>query len=435
MSQSQKMSLTGAILMNVNLMVGASAFIGPGMMAQYADSASFYGWIFAAALFFPVVWCISKITAHFPGKGSFYSYPSNTISQTAGFMSGWVYFLGYVSIGAMQLTSLNELILRKFEFPFLQHYPFFFNMLIVGILMTMALLSINVIDRIQSSATIFKITPLIIGVVSLLYYFSPAKTPAIWQTAPQLLIPTIPVAIFGFWGFEGVCSISHLIENSKENAGRAILYGFLTAVSIYCLFHLSMLSIMGPKALKTFGAESFVSYMGLGSPLATHALNVLIVSAIIAAHINAVFGGMVANSSMFCAMAEDKLVFLSSLFSTRMPKTDRPLGALALHCLGIMFCITVFSGKEVLTAMSNLGVLIAFFMAIASLIVVQQKRNELIGLVVSALGLGSCSVLAYCSWQIMGISTAARATAAAPLIIIMLLGYIMFLHAKRVQSR
>ena len=314
MSTQSKMSLTGAILMNVNLMVGASAFIGPGMMAAYADSASFYGWIFAAIIFFPVVWCVAQITKHFPGKGSFYSYPKNTISSTAGFMSGWVYFLGYVSIGALQLMSLNNILTTQFDLPFIANNTILFDTFLIGGLLALSLLSINLIDRIQSAGTIFKLTPLIIGVVSLLYFFSPAKTPFITQLSPSILIPTIPMAIFGFWGFEGVCSISHLVENSEKNAGRAIMFGFITAVSIYCLFHLSLISIMGAKALKIFGAAAFINYMGITSPFLLNTLNILVLSAIIAAHINAIFGGLVANSAMFCAMAEEKLLFLSSFF-------------------------------------------------------------------------------------------------------------------------
>lgn len=417
--------------MNVNLMVGASAFIGPGMMAGYAGSASFYGWIFAAVIFFPVVWCIAQITQYFPGKGSFYSYPKNTISRTAGFLSGWVYFLGYVSIGSLQLMSLNEVLIKQFDVPFIENHTLAFNILLVGSLLALSMLSINVIDRIQSSATIFKISPLIIGVVSLLYYFSPAKTPFVTETSPAILLPTIPMAIFGFWGFEGVCSISHLIQDSERNAGRAILIGFTTAVSIYCLFHLSLISIMGADALKEFGAAAFINYMGIKSATTVHVLNVTVISAIIVAHINAIFGGIVANSAMFCAMAEEKLLFLSSLLSRRMPTTQRPYGAGIMHCLGIFFCITILANKEVLNAMSNLGVLIAFFFAIISLLVVQQKGKQFVGQVVSILGLASCMLLSYYSWQIMGVSTAARLAAAAPLGVIMVLGYFMFMHTQR----
>jgi len=433
-AKQQKMSLVGAVLMNVNLMVGSAAFIFPSMMTQYADSASFYGWILAGLLFFPVVWCIAEITKLFPGKGSFYSYSKNSISRTAGFISGWVYFLGYISIGALQLLSCNELIINRFDIPLLQHNMLFFNILILSLITLLSFISIHAIDRVQSYTTLFKVTPLLIGVLSLIFYFSPSKIPAITQISPIVLLPTIPMAIFGFWGFEGVCSISHLIKDNKKNTSRAVILGFLTAVTIYTLFHLSLISIMGAKALKIYGVASFVDYMRLSSPTATKALNSLVTSAIIVAQINAVFGGIVANGSMFCAMAEDKLIFFSNFLSKRIPGTLRPFGATIAHSTGVLFCMTMLARKEVLNATSNLGVLIAFFMTIISLLLIQLKKRDIKGQLLSILGLGSCALLSFWSWQSLGATVLSRLGAAAPLLIVLLLGYIMFLHTHRAKT-
>jgi hypothetical protein len=188
---------------------------------------------------------------------------------------------------------------------------------------------------------------------------------------------------------------------------------------------------MGPKALAAYGAANFVNYMGIGSPLVLKFLNVTVLSAIIVAHINAIFGGLVANSAMFCAMAEEKLLFMSGPLSRRMKSTHRPIGTALAHVLGIIFCTVALGNKEILTAMSNLGVLIAFFMAVMALFIVQKKRGERIGQMVSLLGFGSCAVLSYYSWQAIGVNTMARIVAASPLIIIMVLGYVMFQHTQR----
>ena len=433
-TQPKKMSLAGAILMNVNLMVGASAFIAPTIMAEYADNASFYGWIFAGIVFFPVVWSIAQAASLFPGKGSFYSYSKNTISDAAGFLSGWSYFLGYVSIGALQTLSLNEVLTKRLDLSFVKAYPLIFNCTLLGILLLMSWLSVSIIDRIQSSGTIFKLTPLLIGIGSLVIYFSPSTIPLFTQTSPSLLLPTVPLAIFGFWGFEGVCSVSHLIEDSKKNAPRAVLIGFFIAVAIYCLFHLSLISLMGAKALKMYGVGAFVNYLGITNPASMRMLNAVISSAIIVAHVNAIFGGMVANGSMFCAMAEEKLLFLSDQFSTRVSITNRPFGAAIIHAVGVIFCTTILAHKIVLNAMSNLGVLVAFFMTIIALLTIQLKKREIVGQMISVLGLGSCAFLGYKSWDIIGVNHWERFVAASPLLLVMALGYAMFLNTRRGRS-
>ncbi len=424
---SQKMSLTGAILMNINLMVGASAFLSPGVMTKYAGSASFYGWLFAGALFFPIVWCIAQITRYFPGQGSFYSYSSNTISRSAGFMSGWLYFLGYVSIGSLQLASLTNIVAHNFNIPFLTAMPALCGCLLVMVLGAISLRSIGIIDRIQSMATLYKLVPLFLGITALLFYFSPSTTPGIFNSSPLILIPTIPMAIFGFWGFEGVCSISHLIEDSKTNAPKAIFMGFIFTVLIYTLFHLSLLAIMGSEALSTHGAIGFVNYLTISSPFMLQFLNALVMSAIIVAHVNAIFGGIVANSAMLCAMAEEKIVFMSSFFAHRLPDTGRPVGAIIAHCLGIIFCITVVGNMQVLNAMANLGVLIAFVFTIVALFI--QARRQVVTTLACVLGLASCAVLSFYSWIGIGANDAARLVAIAPMLATLVAGYAMYIYS------
>lgn len=410
--------------MNINLMVGASAFIAPGAMASYAGSASFYGWLFAGALFFPVVWCIAQITKHFPGQGSFYAYSSNTISRTAGFVSGWIYFLGYVSIGSLQLLSLTTIVNATFGIPFMVTFPALCGTTLVILLGALSVRSLKLVERIQSVATLYKLTPLFLGIASLLYYFSPSATPSILSTSPLVLIPTIPMAIFGFWGFEGVCSISHLIEDSKRNASKAIFLGFIFTVLIYTLFHLSLLAIMGPEALQAHGAIGFVNYLNIGSPAILRLLNIMVMSAIIVAHINAIFGGIVANSAMLCAMAEEKLLFMSSFFANRLPSTGRPLGAIIAHCAGIIFCITVVASANVLNAMANLGVLIAFFLTIVALY--RKTRTQWQSVVACLLGLASCAILCYYSWQGIGATHGARLWAIMPMLVAIVAGYVMY---------
>lgn len=429
MEHTEKLSLTSAILMNINLMVGASAFMAPEIMTAYAGPASFYGWLLAGALFLPVVWCVAQMTAYFPGQGSFYSYASKTISREAGFISGWVYFLGYVSIGALQLMSLTRILAHHFNIPILSSHPALCGSMLVVLLGALSLRPLGVIDRIQSMATLYKLTPLLIGITSLLFFFSPSKTAAITSLSPATLIPTIPMAIFGFWGFEGVCSISHLIKDSARNARRAIFLGFFSTVLIYALFHLSLLAVMGAEALQTQGAVSFVAYMGLTNSTLIALLKAIVTSAIVIAHVNAIFGGIVANSAMLCAMAEEKMVFLSALFSTRMSGTQRPVGTVIAHCAGLVFCITVVASINTLNAMANIGVLLAFLLTTVALRIRSKAR------LAPFLGALSCAILARYSWQVIGSTDYERGLALLPLAAAVLIGYVLYYAEKRCRTK
>jgi len=418
--------------MNINLMIGAAAFVGPALMAQRAGSASIFGWIWSIAIFFPVVWCIAQIAQILPGKGSFYLYSREGISTSAGFVSGWVYFLGYVSIGSMQLMSLNELLIKNY-WPSLTGYLVPANAVFLGLLLVISFFSVSLIDRIQSSATLFKITPLLIVLGTFFFIFNPQHLPELNQLTLPTVFTTVPLAIFGFWGFEGVCSVSHLIEGDKRNAGRAVMLGFLFAATIYMLFHIGLISIMGAKSLALDGVDQFIWHLGITSRSALTLLNALIASAIIVAYVNAIFGGLIANSSMFFAMAQDKLLFASDFFSTTT-RNNRPFGAALAHAMGVLFFVSLAAsqtGKEILAAMGNLGVLTAFLLTVVSLFMLQRKHGNRAGQMMSVLAVVSCGILGYYSWMLLGQTQWERIFAAGPFIITLLAGYIMYLTTRR----
>ena len=87
---------------------------------------------------------------------------------------------------------------------------------------------------------------------------------------------SLPLAIFGFFGFEACCSVSHLIENSEKNAPRAILLGFLITAALYTLFHFGLLNVMGSTDLAQYGAPAFAGFLQLPIPYLKALLGLLI---------------------------------------------------------------------------------------------------------------------------------------------------------------
>ena len=97
---NNKISVLVAIIMNVNIMVGAGIFISPPQMAQTAGSYSYLGWLLSALIFLPVVYASSQLSSHFPGEGGLYSYARRGLGKTAGFFCGWA-----CRINCMAMTS------------------------------------------------------------------------------------------------------------------------------------------------------------------------------------------------------------------------------------------------------------------------------------------------------------------------------------------
>jgi len=58
-----------ALLINMNIMIGAGVYISPPKMSQIAGSMSYLGWLLSALIFLPVVLSISKLAEIYPEEG------------------------------------------------------------------------------------------------------------------------------------------------------------------------------------------------------------------------------------------------------------------------------------------------------------------------------------------------------------------------------
>jgi amino acid transporter len=417
MTNSHKISFFAAVLMNINLMIGAGIFLMPELMAEKSGAASFLGWALSAIIFLPIVMSIAHAAKLFPGAGSFYSYSKDTLGKTAGFLSGWTYILGWVGIISVQMFGLRQVLGKYFSFS-----PLIFNLLFLTFLCIISSINLKAVSKIQSNITLFKLSPLILVIAFLVFYLNPKF--CITAHDFKSIGLTIPMALFGFWGFEGCCSISHLIKGDKNAASRAIIVGFFATALIYSLFHFGLIHIMGTQNLGTYGVSSFVNYLGFNSTLQT-AMNALISSAIMTAYISSAFGAFIANSEIIHAMSKENLIFGSKEIK-KVNKHGRPTRAILLLGFIIFIFSLIITNKFVLNSLSNLGMLSAFSITLISLFVIyktQRLRRSLIRLLFA---FASMFVLIFYSWNAMGPSVEKRIVAVIPLVIATLIGFIMF---------
>jgi amino acid permease len=145
--------------------------------------------------------------------------------------------------------------------------------------------------------------------------------------------------------------------------------------------------------------------------------------AIFIALINAIFGGIIANSNMLSTMADEKLLFASTFFASRNTH-GQPLGAMIAHVAGMVVSVLWISHVPVLNAMSNLGILIPLGLTIISLFGLSSHSRFTQALCL--VGLGSCALLSYYSWMAMGECFDQRLLALSPLVVITLAGFAMY---------
>ena len=422
MSASGKISFSAAVLMGLNIMIGAGIFIGPKFMAEYAGSWGFLGWPLVAILLFPIIWNVSQAALIFPGEGGFFTYCSKGLNETAGFLAIWGFFLGYLGAISVQSMVIRDTLIKQFGLAFVQQNPILFYVGFFALLAVLNLVSIEVISRIQSFATVLKIMPLFFGIALIAFYWNPEITFPL--SGLMRVGSTIPFAIFAYNGWECCTSIGHMIEGGTRALPRVMMTAFLLTAGLYSLFHLSMTYVMGTENLIAFGAIDFPRFLGL-NPMMTFVLQTVIAYAIILIYMNASYGSCVANVSSLESLASRGLVFGSKLLCKKNG-SGRPVGLIFLNSIAA-FCLVMFIGIEAaLIAFTCIGISMAFFFTLLALCMHHWRQKNYTQLLIVKLGFASWLFLNYFNWTTLSPDPMMRFVYSAPLTVGLLAGYVMY---------
>lgn len=412
-----KISFTAAVLMSINIMVGAGILYAVSPMTVSSGNISFLGWPLIGLLLVPVLFGLAKATQLFPGTGGFYYYGSTGISPLAGFIGHWGYLLGYMGTMASLTTVLRNGFATNLGMEIFLDYPFLFNIPLILFFTVIHFIDLNKISKIQSLGTLFKLTPLLLVIALFAFYthsgleFNVAGLGALGGSASTVL--------FAFWGFESCCSLGALLKDGPQKIGLVMLVGFLITMGLYLLFHLGLLFIMGPENLATYGAVAFPNFLGL-PPAVGSALTIGMTGAIMFSWANSCLGVSLANITNIHFLAENNLI-LGDRFMAALNKNNRPTYAAIAHGVMVLGFVTFITNVDILFALTSLGVITAFTVTLLSVLMTQMRQQIWRGLPMTALGLASCAALVYFSWMQIP-----NALYTLPLILGMTAGIIVF---------
>lgn len=437
MSNQNKISLSTAILMNMNIMIGGGVFAFPAIMAAISTyqggvlgNASFLGWGLTALCILPIVWTISKVTQMLPGAGGFYSYSKEGLGHSLGLLSIWCYIIGYTSSAACEVLLMKNIISSYVPATLvdIQAHPIAFNIIVAVAITGLNLLGIRIIGKIQSSITLFKLLPIVCLIALFPLCWNSAFT--IEWTSLSYLPKTLSFAVFGFLGFESCCSISHLIEDSEKNASRALLYAFMLISSIYSLFHFALLHTMGTENLIKFGGQAFPRFINLPIPYFSTILEIIIAGVFCITFFGAALGMMLGVTACLHSLAQNDLVYGSSLIN-KVNKESRPWICALIVAGGVLLLSWILPNIELLASICNMGVFGAFTLTCLSLLVLQAKKQFYLQAVISLIGLGASAAITVYQWTTLGSSFTAQLATAAPMLVAIAIGLALSKHSTR----
>ncbi len=392
MQKQGQISFIVAVLMSINIIVGAGIYFNPQPMVAQSGSVSFLGWTLAALLFAPIVWGVASAARMFPGTGGFYNYGKQGINETCGFLATWSYILGYTSTAAVLAYMLQDVLAQYFGLTFAKASPIIFNALLIGLFALLNLLSVTVISKIQSIATVLKMLPLFFVVIIFGFYWNPNALFEVKELPAAL--KAFPLALFGYLGFESCFGISQYLKGGTQKAFGVALTAFSIVAVLYTLFHFGLLHIMGIAGLTSLRVSQFPQFLKITSPAILSFVQWTIIGIFALTFFNSLYGLMLTNIANMTNLAHKNIFFFSDKLSLEN-KFFRPTLMVFLHALLLFALMALIPNVIILQYLANIGVLTAYTLTLVAVANVQRKKQTYAKLCLTLLGLLSSIVLIY----------------------------------------
>lgn len=390
-----KLSLSTAILINVNIMLGAGIFINTPILAQRAEGLSGSMYLLVAILMLPLILSIAKLLRLHP-SGGFYTFAQKEIHPFAGFLSGWSYFTAKLASCILMVHA--SVMLLQHIFPLLaQVHSFLLDFGFIALFSILNLLNLKAGSAIQKMFVGFKTFPLLFAIASCLFLFQSdnfSSSHLNWEGIPS----SLPLVIYAVVGFEAACSMSSKIKDPQRNAPLAILISFAIVIVIAILYQSLFYGALGQLLVQCEShCDTFPALLNslFGSGPWVNKLEGILHLAIASSTLGAAYGIIFSNCWNLHILAEKKHLWFADLFA-KFNKNAIPFACVIAEGSIALIYLVVSQGVLVpLQQISALGCVVAYTFSVGALLQATKNNPEASkSKILPILGLGSCSILA-----------------------------------------
>ncbi len=394
-----KLSLGTAILVNVNIMMGAGLFLNTVVLSQRAGMLGCFSYILIGLLLLPLIASITTLISMHP-DGGFYTFGAKEINPFAGFFSSWSYFVGKLASATLMIHT--SVLLVQQILPVLQNIsPFALDFLIIGAFVLLNMLNTQTGASIQRWFMGLKLIPIFFTIFAGLFLISGSNFTSInyiWEGIPS----TIALVLFATTGFEATCSLSSQIKNAAKNGPRAIFisYGIviLTATLFQFMLYASVGSQLATQATYLGTFPTLLAKLFPTFPLLAKKIEILLYLAIASSALGGAYGIMYSNTWNLYTLAQNKHLIKSSYFE-KLNKYFIPFACvIAEGFVCVLYLLIARADQLSLQQIGALGCVIAYTVSVLSLLTAKIKNKEtpvrwwipILGILNCALLIGFC---------------------------------------------
>lgn len=395
MATETKLSLPTAVLISLNIMMGAGIFINTVELAKRAGPFSGFMYPLIGLLIAPLMLTISALIRLHPA-GGFYVFGQKEINSFVGYLSTWSYFVAKLASASLMIHIAVSLVSQIFPQAFTVSL-LWYDLLILSLFIFLNTLNMRTGSRIQFGFLGFKLIPVLFVIAAGLFYFSPGHSvtfPDLWEGIPS----SLPLVLYAAMGFEALCALSGKIENAEKNGPRSITISFLTVMVLIFLFQFLFYASLGNTLTEQnsfLGAfPALLAHLMPRVPNLAHFLQVFFNLAIAISALGGCYGILYSNNWNLHILASHNKITGSS-WLTRLNSHGIPTACLLVEWLICVGFLSFFAGKQVvLQQLAALGTALTYCVCVIALLCanVRSKKSSAHFLIPS-LALISCAIL------------------------------------------
>ncbi len=361
-------------------MIGSGIFLLPASLAAYGG-VSLLGWTFTTAGAMLLALTLSRLSRMIPKAGGPYAFTRAGLGEFAGFLVGWGYWLALLT-GSAAIAVATVGYLGVFV-PALVSSPLIAGVIALLIIWTLA--GVNIAGtmqagRVQMTALILKLLPLVVVIVGGMVYFNTDHlTPfnASDQSTLGAVTSTATLTLWAFLGIESATVAAETVENPTQNISRATIMGTILAAVIYVFGSTAVMMIIPPEELRASTAPFADAALAMFGPGAQYAVAI---GATISC-LGALNGMILLQGQMPFALARDGL-FHTAFGALSRRGTPQPALLLSAALVTVFIALNYSKGLvdlfTYIILLSTLSILLPYsFSTMSECMLILRDRGQL----------------------------------------------------------
>ncbi|MEW6996385.1 APC family permease [Colwelliaceae bacterium BS250] len=235
------------------MMIGSGIFTLPALLAAYG-SYSFLGWAVTGFGAICLAFSYSYLSSRKPGLGGPYFYVQEAFGPKFAAVVAWGYWISLVaSVAALALSFTGY---SKAYLPFIENNSLYSSAFAIGIVILFTVINtrgVRAASTVQLVTTVIKILPLVFIGVAGIMFGDVTEIPAVNPDNDSLFHMVAGLCLLIMFAFIGVESATLPSEDTidpKKTIPRASILGTLTAVIVYMVAMLGLMSIIPLQELQ-----------------------------------------------------------------------------------------------------------------------------------------------------------------------------------------